>query len=79
MTDRIAHRACYGHPAIPAGMPASRGPAKDCIVDKIQEFAAELADPATNPEEQIAQGWRRGNGQENPRARYEPDPSDARS
>jgi hypothetical protein len=46
-------RACYGHPAIPAGMPASRGPARDCIVDKIQEFTAELADPATSAEEQI--------------------------
>lgn len=46
-------RACYGHPAIPAGMAASRGPARDCIVDKIQEFAAELADPATSAEEQI--------------------------
>ena len=46
-------RACHGHPAIPAGMPASLGPARDCIVDKIQEFAAELADPATGAEEQI--------------------------
>jgi hypothetical protein len=46
-------RACYGHPAIPAGLPASRGPARDCIVDKIQAFAAELADPATDAEEQI--------------------------
>jgi hypothetical protein len=46
-------RACFGHPVIPAGMPASRGPARDCIVDKIQEFSAELANPATDAEEQI--------------------------
>ncbi len=36
-------RACFGHPALPAGTPASAGPAQDCVVDKIDEFAAELA------------------------------------
>src|SRR5262249_41008935 len=45
--------ACFGHPAIPAGTPAASGPAKDCVVDKVNQFAAELADPATNAEERI--------------------------
>jgi hypothetical protein len=43
--------ACYRHPAVPAGVPASAGEANDCIVDKIQEFSVELADPATPEEE----------------------------
>lgn len=45
--------ACFNHPAIPSGRPASDGPAADCVVDKIQEFAAELANPATDVEEQV--------------------------
>jgi len=45
--------ACFNHPTIPTGTPASNGPAADCVVDKIQEFAAELADPATDLEEQV--------------------------
>ncbi len=32
---------------------ASDGPADDCVVDKIEEFAAELANPATDHEEQV--------------------------
>jgi hypothetical protein len=46
--------ACFNHPPIPAGTTASDGPADDCVVDKIQEFAAELANPATDLEEQVA-------------------------
>ncbi len=46
--------ACFNHPPLPAGAPASDGPAADCVVDKINEFAAELADPATDLEEQVA-------------------------
>jgi nuclease S1 len=45
--------ACFNHPVIPVGTPASDGPAPDCVVDKIQEFAAELANPATDLEEQV--------------------------
>jgi hypothetical protein len=37
-------RACFGHPRLPAGVPASSGPAKACIVDKINQFVAELGD-----------------------------------
>src|SRR5215470_12869879 len=46
-------QACFNHPAIPAGTTASDGPADDCVVDKIQEFAAEIADPGTDLEEQV--------------------------
>jgi len=47
-------QACFNHPKLPAGTTASDGAADDCVVDKIQEFAAELANPATDLEEQIA-------------------------
>ena len=45
--------ACFNHPAIAPGTPASDGPAPDCVVDKIQEFATELANPSTDLEEQV--------------------------
>ena len=46
-------RACFGHPALPAGSAASAGPAADCVVDKIDQFAVELADAATPPAERL--------------------------
>ncbi len=46
-------KACFNHPALPAGTVASNGPADDCVVDKINQFAAELAAPATDQEERI--------------------------
>jgi len=46
-------QACFNHPALPRGTVASNGPADDCVVDKIEEFAAELANPATDLEEQV--------------------------
>ena len=46
-------RACFGHPPLPAGTLASNGPAHACVVDKIEQFATELASSATPPEEQI--------------------------
>ncbi|MGY3133804.1 hypothetical protein ACVWZM_004486 [Bradyrhizobium sp. USDA 4501] len=45
--------ACFNHPPVPNGTPASDGPASDCVVDKIDQFAAELANPATDIEEQV--------------------------
>lgn len=45
-------RACFAHPALPAGTPASAGPAADCVVDKIDQFEAELVDPRTSGDEQ---------------------------
>jgi hypothetical protein len=46
-------RACFDHPALPPGTPASAGPAADCVIDKIGQFAAELADPHTSSEERL--------------------------
>jgi hypothetical protein len=46
-------QACFHHPQIPQGIPASQGPAQDCVVDKVEEFTGELKDPETSPEEQI--------------------------
>jgi hypothetical protein len=45
------NRACHGRPALPEGTPASRGPEDGCIVDKIEEFRAELRNPRTDPRE----------------------------
>jgi hypothetical protein len=45
--------ACFGSPALPAGVAASAGPAQDCVVDKITQFARELRDPATPPPERL--------------------------
>ncbi len=53
ITDPNLNKACFNHPALPRSALASNGPANDCVVDKIDEFAAELADPATDSEEQI--------------------------
>jgi len=44
--------ACSGFPPL-NGQPASAGPANDCVVDKIEEFEAELKSPATPQAEQI--------------------------
>ena len=46
-------QACHNHPRLPAGILASRGPADACIVDKIDQFEAELANPETAPEERL--------------------------
>ena len=45
--------ACFQHPAVPAGTAASAGPAKDCSIDKITQFAAELHDPTTAAAERL--------------------------
>jgi len=50
-----ADRACFGHPKLPPGMPASAGPARDCVIDKIDQFAAELKESRTDaPERRLA-------------------------
>jgi hypothetical protein len=43
--------ACFAFP--PAGGPASAGPAEDCVVNKVDEFEAELSDPATRQLERV--------------------------
>ena len=45
--------ACFGFPALPAGQLASAGPAQDCVVNKIDEFTAELKSPSTPPAERL--------------------------
>ena len=46
-------RACYGRPPLAPGTPASQGPAEDCIVDKIEQFEAELSDRRTPLPERV--------------------------
>ena len=46
-------KACFGKPALPWMAPASRGLQDDCVVDKIEQFAKELRDPATLPGERL--------------------------
>lgn len=43
--------ACRGRRALPAAVPASAGPAEDCIIDKIDQFYTELENPATPGDE----------------------------
>lgn len=43
--------ACFGRPVLRAGTLASNGPANDCVVDKIEEFQAELLNSATSATE----------------------------
>ena len=43
--------ACFGRPPLPEGVPASEGAARDCIVDKIVQFRAELASRSTPVQE----------------------------
>ncbi len=43
--------ACFQHPGVPTGSPASVAAANDCVVDKIDEFSAELANPSTSADE----------------------------
>ena len=43
--------ACFGFPA--PGGPASQGPAQDCVVNKITEFALELGLPSTSAAERL--------------------------
>jgi len=45
--------ACFGHPPLLAGVPASKGPPEACVVDKNDQFTAELGDPATGASEQL--------------------------
>ena len=45
--------ACFGFPGLHVGQLASEGPAQDCVVNKIEEFAAELKNPSTPAAERI--------------------------
>jgi hypothetical protein len=54
ITGLDVSRACYGRRPLAAGVPAAAGPAEDCIVDKIDQFYAELENPATPAAERRA-------------------------
>ena len=45
--------ACFGFPALSPKQWASEGPAQDCVVNKIDEFSAELKSPSTPPAERL--------------------------
>lgn len=45
--------ACFGFPTLGASQLASQGPAQDCVVNKIEEFAGELQGAATPPAERL--------------------------
>lgn len=45
--------ACFGFPKLAPGQLASAGPAKDCSIDKVSEFEAELANPDIAANERI--------------------------
>jgi hypothetical protein len=53
VTDPDLTKACFGKPALPSMAPASHGLQDDCVVDKIEQFAKELHDPATFPGERL--------------------------
>lgn len=42
LTEPNLASACFGHPPLPPGATASDGPPRVCVVDKIDQFAAEL-------------------------------------
>jgi hypothetical protein len=44
--------ACFGEPPLKGAL-ASAGPSNDCVVDKIDEFAAELKSSATSDQERL--------------------------
>ncbi|MCI3132067.1 S1/P1 nuclease [Phenylobacterium aquaticum] len=46
-------KACFSFPATPAGTAASEGPKRDCVLDKIEDFQAELASPKTSDPERL--------------------------
>jgi hypothetical protein len=45
--------ACFQFPSLPSGTLASAGPAQDCVVNKINQFVAELKNPSTPVAERV--------------------------
>ncbi len=48
-----ARAACHDYPALPPDAAASQGDPRDCIIDKISEFRAELTNPRTAAPERL--------------------------
>jgi hypothetical protein len=53
ISDPDIKAACFGRLALPPDTLASDGPSKACIVDKINQFAAELKNPKADFEERL--------------------------
>lgn len=51
--DNNLAAACFRRPMLPPGVPASQGPAQDCVVDKIEQFAIELKARDTQATERV--------------------------
>ncbi|HET9646187.1 MAG TPA: S1/P1 nuclease [Burkholderiaceae bacterium] len=45
--------ACFNHPRLPPQTAASEGPARDCVVHKVEQFSSELRNPNTPRAERI--------------------------
>jgi hypothetical protein len=45
--------ACFEFPNLADGQLASDGPVKDCAIDKVDEFEAEIVNAATSPAEKV--------------------------
>lgn len=53
LADGNVDAACRNHPPLPVGIPASAG-GWSCSIDKVEQFTAELSDPATPAAEKLA-------------------------
>jgi len=51
--SRDVSAACFGFPVLTSAQSASAGPAQDCVIDKIDEFAAELGSAQTPAAERL--------------------------
>lgn len=53
LADADFDKACFEHPPLPLGTPASNGTAADCAADKVDQFVVELQSPSTPPAERL--------------------------
>ena len=53
LTGTDLRAACFGEPHLPPGTDASRGAARACVVDKVDEFTAELRSATTAAQERL--------------------------
>lgn len=53
LRDGSLEAACFGFRALDAAVRASDGPDPDCIVNKVEQFAAELASPTVPDDEKL--------------------------
>ncbi len=51
--DQLIAVSCYGFAKLREGVVASAGPARDCVINKVRQFAFELAEPSTLRHQQI--------------------------